>query len=99
LERGKLWEDKIIITRDEVSGRPVVICEGMWSGKDRRFINRRMLETMRKSSNECKKIYKKSIAEEEDNKVDGIKQKRIEALKKAREAKRVKKVSKEEEQK
>ena len=77
MNKEELWEDKIIITRDEVSGRPKVACEGMWSGKDRRMINRMMLKAMRLSSNEAKKVYKKACIEEEDNKVDSIKQKRI----------------------
>ena len=97
MKRGKLWEDKIVVTRDEVSKRPKVTCEGMWSGKDRRMINRMMLKAMRVSSNESKKIYKKAVLAEENSKADSIKMKKVEALKLARAAKKAKKVLKEEE--
>jgi len=88
LERGKItWEDKIEITRDEVSKKPKLTCEGLWSGLDRRMISRMLLKAMRKSSNEIKGKHRQADLNEE---------KRIKALEKARAAKKAKKLLEEE---
>lgn len=89
MERGKItWTDKIVIVRDEVSGKPkVTTCEGLWSGLDRRMIGRMLLKEMRRSSNTIKQKHKQADLNEE---------KRIKALEKARAAKKEKKLLEEE---
>lgn len=88
MERGKItWVNKIVIIRDEVSGKPKVTCEGLWSGLDRRMIGRMLFKAMRKSSNEIIQKHKQADLNEE---------KRMKALEKAREAKKVKKLLEEE---
>lgn len=81
------WKDKIMIIRDEESGRPKVTVEGMWSGKDRHMINRTLLKEMRRSTNKVIQMHKQA---------DLIEKKRIEGLEKAREAKKLKKLKEEE---
>ena len=89
MKRGEItWVDKISIIRDEVSGRPKVTCEGLWSGKDRRIIGRMLLKAMRQSSNEVKKKHRQADLSE-------IKRKK--ALEEARAAKKAKKKLEEEE--
>ena len=88
MKRGEIiWEDKITIVRDEVSGKPKVTCEGLWSGKDRRMISRMLLKEMRASSNAVKHRHKQADLNEK---------RRKEALEKTRAAKKVKKELKEE---
>jgi len=98
LERGKDWIDKIVITRDEVSKKPVVEVEGLWSGKDRRMIYRILLKEMRRQANKIIQMNKQAdlkVKEEGQGKID-IKQKRLDALTKARAAKKEKKLKEEE---
>lgn len=88
MERGKItWKDKITIFRDEVSKKPKVTVEGLWSGKDRRMIYRTLLKEMRKSSNTIIQAHKQA---------DLIEEKRIKGLERAREAKKLKKLKEEE---
>jgi len=88
MERGKMkWKDKILIIRDEDSGRPKVTVEGLWSGKDRHMINRTLLKEMRRSTNKVIQMHKQA---------DLIEEKRVKALEKAREAKKLKKLKEEE---
>ena len=98
MERGKDWIDKIIITRDEVSKLPKVEVEGLWSGKDRRMIGRALLKKMRKSANTIIQMHKRAdlkVKQEEQSKLD-LRQKRLDALAKARAAKKEKKLKEEE---
>ena len=98
MERGKDWTDKIIIFRDEVSKLPKVTVEGLWSGKDRRMIGRTLLKEMRRSANQVKQMFRQADlkeSQEEQTKLD-IKQKRLDALAKARLAKKEKKLKEEE---
>jgi len=88
LKRGEItWEDKIIIIRDEVSKRPKVTVEGLWSGKDRAMISRMLQKEMRKSSNQIIQKHKQADLTEE---------KRTNAYNKMREAKKLKKEKEEE---
>jgi len=64
-----------------------VVCEGLWTGKDRRMIGRMLLQEMRREAHKIIQIHKKA---------DLIEQKRLEGLAKAREAKRIKKLLEEE---
>ena len=93
MKRGIDWIDKIVITRDEVSKQPKVTVEGLWSGKDRRMIYRMLLKEMRMQANKIRQMHKQAdlkVKKEEQSKVD-IKQKRLDALAKARAAKKLKK--------
>ena len=97
MERGKDWIDKIMITRDEVSKKPVVIVEGLWSGKDRRMIYRTLLKEMRRQANKIIHMHKQADlkVKKEGQSKDDIKQKRLDALTKARAAKKLKKLEEE----
>jgi len=98
VKRGVDWTDKIIITRDEISRKPVVSCEGLWNGKDRRMIYRMLLREMRKQANKIIQMNKQAdlkVKKEKPSK-DDIKQKRLDALAKARAAKKLKKEKEEE---
>ena len=87
MERGKItWVNKIVIIRREGSKVPeITTCEGLWSGKDRRAIYRMLLREMRKSSNERKKLIKEA---DKQLKIDVIEKKRLDGLKKPRDAKK-----------
>jgi uncharacterized membrane protein len=98
VERGKDWTDKITIIRDEDSKRPKVEVEGLWSGKDRRTIYRMLLKEMRRQANKIMQMHRQAdlkVKSEEQSKID-IKQKRLDALEKARAAKKLKKLKEEE---
>lgn len=70
MERGKItWVDKITIIRDEVSKRPKVTCEGLWSGKDRGMIGRMLLKEMRKSSNKIIQAHKQADLKEQSEEI------------------------------
>lgn len=87
MERGKItWTDKIVITRDEVSKRPKVVVEGLWSGKDRTMINRALHRLMRLSASRIIQKHKKA---------DLIEERRLAGLEKARKAKKLKKLEEE----
>ena len=93
--RGK--EDKILITRDEVSGQPKVeICEGLWNGKDRNRIGRMLLRAMRTAAYKERQIRKQADQEAESKSVDPIEEKRLAGLKKYWAAKKEKKLKEEE---
>ena len=94
MERGEItWVDKITIIRDEKSRLPKVLVEGLWSGKDRRMIGRALLKQMRKAANTIIQMHKRadSINRKEEDKKLELTKKRIEALAKARAAKKLKK--------
>lgn len=92
MKRGKIAVEKITIIRDEDSKRPKVTVEGLWSGKDRRMIYRMLLKEMRKSSNQTKIAIKEAdLSEKKQLMIDTIEKKRLEGLKKSRDAKKDKK--------
>ena len=93
MKRGIDWIDKITIIRDEDSKLPKVTVEGLWSGKDRRMIGRALLKKMRKAANTIIQMHRRAdlkVKKEEQSKLD-LKQKRLDALAKARAAKKLKK--------
>ena len=94
MERGeRTWEDKITITREKVSRKPIVTVEGLWNGKDRLMISRMLHKKMRKARYDVLQSIKRATPEpvQEEPKVT-TKDKRIAALIKAREAKKLKKL-------
>lgn len=98
MERGKqTWEDKIVITKDEATKKPIVEVEGLWTGKDRFIINRMLHRNMRKARYDVLKSIKKESPPEqsEGDQKEELKKKRLEALAKAREAKKLKKLEEE----
>lgn len=99
MKRGEIkWVDKITIVRDGESRLPKVTVEGLWSGKDRRMIGRALLKQMRKAANTIIQMHKRadSINREEEDKKLELTKKRIDALAKARAAKKEKKLKEEE---
>lgn len=98
MERGKqTWENKIVITKDEATKKPLIQTEGLWTGKDRFIINRVLRRQMRKARYEVLKSVKQADQpkQSEDSKKEETKKKRVEALAKAREAKKLKKLEEE----
>lgn len=88
MKRGEItWVNKIIITKDEVSKKPIVIVEGLWTGWDRLVINRALRRQMRTARNEITLKHKQA---------DLIEQKRLAGLEKAMAAKKLKKLKEEE---
>jgi len=94
VKRGEIvWEDKIVITRDKKAKKIEVNVSGLWNGKDRRMISRTLLREMRRAASAIIKEHKKAdlkVSQEEQNEVE-LKQKRLDALAKARAAKKAKK--------
>jgi len=80
------WTNKIVITKDEDSKKPKVEVEGLWTGWDRRVINRALHRQMRTARNEITLMHKQA---------DLIEQKRLAGLEKARAAKKLKKLEEE----
>ena len=97
MNRGDIkWVDKITITRDEVSRKPSVTVEGLWTGRDRLMIGRMLLKAMRKSANEILKQHKQAdLLAEESGEVKVVVPTKAEILAKARAAKKLKKELKE----
>ena len=79
MERGK--EDKIIITRDEVSKVPRVQVEGLWTGRDRNRIGRMLLRAMRTAAYEERQVRKQADLKAKPKSVNPIEQKRLAGLK------------------
>ena len=89
MKRGK--EDRILITRDEVSGQPKVEVEGLWTGRDRNRIGRMLLREMRTAAYEERQLRKQADQEAKPKSVDPIEQKRLAGLKAYWVAKKLKK--------
>jgi len=90
MERGEIkWIDRITITRDEVSRKPVVNVEGLWNGADRIRISNLLRKAMRKAKNEIVKQHRQTdpIVEEAVE----VKPTKIDIMAKARAAKKLKK--------
>ena len=88
MERGVIkWIDRIVITRDEVSKKPQVTIEGLWTGRDRLIINKALRKQMRKSSNTIIQQHKQAdlLAKQE------VIPSKIDIMAKARAAKKLKK--------
>jgi len=90
MERGVIkWIDRIVITRDEVSKKPQVTVEGLWTGRDRLIINKALRKQMRKSANTIIQQHKQAdlIAKEKEE----VKPTKLDIMAKARAAKKLKK--------
>ena len=88
MERGVIkWIDRIVIMRDEVSKKPMVEVEGLWTGRDRLIINKALRKQMRKSSNTIIQQHKQAdlLAKQE------VIPSKIDIMAKARAAKKLKK--------
>ena len=98
MSRGEkiVWEDKIIITRDEDSHKTKVIVEGLWNGKDRSVISRTLHREMRRAASAIIRKHKEAdlLAKQEEVKVE-TKPSKIDIMAKARAAKKLKKELKE----
>ena len=93
MERGK--EDKIIITRDEVSKVPKVQVDGLWTGRDRNRIGRMLLKAMRTAAYKERQVRKQADLKAKPKSVDPIEQKRLAGLKAYWAAKKLKKLEEE----
>jgi len=93
VERGK--EDKIVITRDEVSKVPKVQVEGLWTGRDRNRIGRMLLRAMRTAAYKERQVRKQADLKAKPKSVDPIEQKRLAGLKAYWAAKKLKKLEEE----
>lgn len=89
MKRGK--EDKIVITRDEVSKVPKVQVEGLWTGRDRNRISRMLLRAMRSAAYQERQVRKQADLKAKPKSVDPIEQKRLAGLKAYWAAKKLKK--------
>lgn len=54
------WIDRIVITKDVVSKKPIIVCEGLWTGKDRMIINRHLVRYMRKAASDILKLHRQT---------------------------------------
>ena len=90
MERGK--EDKIVITRDEVSKVPRVQVEGLWTGRDRNRIGRMLLRAMRTAAYKERQVRKQADLKAKPKSIDPIEEKRLAGLKKYWVAKKEKKL-------
>ena len=98
MERGKInWKNRITITKDE-ENKIEISCEGLWNGKDRRIIGRALHREMRSQAYKIIQMHRQAdlIEEKEEQAKIELKQKRIDALAKARAAKKEKKLKEEE---
>ena len=91
--RGK--KDKIIITKDDSSKKIEIICEGLWTGKDRHRIGRMLLKAMRTAAYKEKQFRKQADQASKPKSVDPIEQKRLAGLKAYWAAKKLKKLEEE----
>ena len=90
MERGEIkWIDRIVITRDEVSNKPVVNVEGLWNGADRIRINNLLRKAMRKAKNEIVKQHRQAVPVVEE--AVEVKPSKADIMAKARAAKKLKK--------
>ena len=99
MKRGEItWVDKIVIIRDEATRLPKVTVEGLWSGKDRRIIGRALHREMRRQAYKIIQMHKQAdlIDQKKEDEKLLLTQKRIDALAKARLAKKEKKLKEEE---
>ena len=93
MTRGK--EDKILIIRDEVSGQPKVIVEGLWNGKDRNRIGRMLLRAMRTAAYTERQVRKQADQANKPKEINPIEEKRLAGLKAYWAAKKLKKLEEE----
>jgi len=93
VKRGK--EDKIVITRDEVSKQPKVTVEGLWTGRDRNRIGRMLLRAMRTAAYKERQSRKQADQANKPKIIDPIEQKRLAGLKAYWAAKKEKKLEEE----
>ena len=90
MERGEIkWIDRIVITRDEVSKKPMVNVEGLWNGADRIRISNLLRKAMRKAKNEIVKQHRQAVPIVEET-VE-VKPTKADIMAKARAAKKLKK--------
>ena len=93
MERGKIvWEDKIVITRDEDPKKIKIVVEGLWTGRDRAVISRTLHREMRKAAHIIIQKHKDAdLLASQGEEVKEVKLSKIVIIAKARAAKKKKK--------
>ena len=93
MERGKIvWEDKIVITRDEDPKKIKIVVEGLWTGRDRAVISRTLHREMRRAAHIIIQKHKDAdLLASQGEEVKEVKLSKVEIMAKARAAKKLKK--------